>query len=132
MISILLNCEINDIEYSTHYMNWYHDGSLHLFHTSHTKKPSIEHLRSHPNKIAINSINWSEYFVDCVVCGNHDGSISIWNVNKGIQTARVMADKGYNISSTSWNQLIKEYILVGSTSSRIKLFDVKSMNQITT
>jgi WD40 repeat protein len=78
------------------------------------------------NKIGIKEINWSESFVDMLVCGNYDGSINFWNVNKKKQKSMVDIEEGYEINSVSWNSLNQKKILVGSSSSRIFLLDLES------
>jgi WD40 repeat protein len=138
---LLLDNEINDIEYSTYYrdvccvgtMNhshFFHGGDLYLYHMS-TENHKFQQLGGRiRNRVGIHTLTWSEHYVQTIVCGNHDGTIHFWNVNKGKRLVSLQADKGYPISAVDWNHLDHNYILSASSSSRVKLFDISNLDYI--
>jgi WD40 repeat protein len=138
-----LDHQVNDIEYSTHYKNiccagtmnynnWYHGGDLYLLHMN-TTTPADRKLNVFnklKNRTGVHSLTWSEHFVQTVMCGNHDGSINFWNVNKGRKLVSLVGDKGYPINSVDWNQLDNDYILTAASSSRVKMFDISNLDYV--
>lgn len=137
----VLDHEINDLEYSTfftnvccvgtmNYSSWiHHTGDLYLIAPTTTTvnsptPPTTTIVSKLRNRTGIHAVNWSEFYTQTVLCGNHDGSMSFWQVNHGERLASVQSDKGYAISDVDWNQLDHDYLLSASLSSRIQLFHI--------
>jgi WD40 repeat protein len=127
--------EATDVSFSTYYKNicavstmemknWYHNGSIYIIDTVESKI-----LQKFDNKIASNKICWSEHFTDLILSANHDGTFNLININNK-KTNEVLSEEGYRITSLDWNNLKKEFILIGSESSRIQLFDGSNLTQI--
>lgn len=58
--------------------------------------------------------------------------MTLWNVNQSQKVISILADKGYSIKCVDWNQFgdSATLVLVGSTSSRIKLFDSRNFEYV--
>ncbi|KAL0490470.1 peroxin [Acrasis kona] len=143
-----LEYDVNDVQFSTYYQNvfccgtfdyngWFHDGNLYVLRLkndvneeSRQNNLSTEILAKCPNKIGINAIVWSEKYVSSVACANHDGSVTVWDVNKTKRQVTVQAEKGHALHSIDWNHLDYNYLLCGSASSRVKLFDLNNFEII--
>lgn len=140
----ILDHEINDLEYSTFYSDvccvgtmsyghWFHTGDLYLIgpspppSSSNHSRATTTILSKLKNRTGVHALTWSEHYTQTVMCGNHDGSVSFWQVNHGKQLVSVQCDKGYAISDVDWNQLDHDWILTSSHSSRVKLFDINHL-----
>ena len=85
----LLDHQINDLEYSTHYHNiccagtmnysgWYHDGDLYLLHLNKSSTTGANRLNVFnklKNRTGVHALTWSEHYIQTILCGNHDGSM---------------------------------------------------------
>ena len=58
--------------------------------------------------------------------------ISLWNLNETKKISTTLVDKGYNITCVDWNNFndSSTLILIGSSSSRIKLFDSRNLEYV--
>ncbi|KAF0985066.1 hypothetical protein FDP41_000105 [Naegleria fowleri] len=156
--SISFSHSIHSLAYSTHYGNvccvgtfdlnhWYHRGEIHVCHVSSfnnisengdstfhdlNEKPLIKQIAVLDNKVGVNKLMWSEIFKELVASANHDGTVTLWNVNQSQKVISILADKGYSIKCVDWNQFgdSATLVLVGSTSSRIKLFDSRNFEYV--
>lgn len=133
-----LDFEGKDVQFSTQYkniccvgtfdvFNWYHNGSIFIVNTKEQKV-----LKKFDNKIGVHKLSLSENYPEILLSANHDGSMNIWNINESKLLSNIVCEEGYPISSLNWNNLIKNLILVGSTSSRIELFDSNNFSEILT
>ncbi|KAG2381671.1 hypothetical protein C9374_006055 [Naegleria lovaniensis] len=156
--SVSFSHSIHSLAYSTHYRNvccvgtfdlnhWYHRGEIHVCHVSSfnkiseddetsfhdlNEKPLIKQIAVLDNKVGVNKLVWSEIFKELIASANHDGTVTLWNVNQSQKVISILADKGYSISCVDWNQFgdSATLLLVGSTSSRIKLFDSRNFEYV--
>ena len=59
-------------------------------------------------------------------------AICLWNINEGKKVVSTLTDKGYSITCIDWNQFndSSTLLLVGSSSSRIKMFDTRNFEYV--
>lgn len=133
-----LDFEGKDVQFSTHFkniccvgtfdvLNWYHKGSIFVINTKEQRV-----LKKFDNKIGVHKLSLSENYPEILISANHDGSMNIWDINKSKMVSNIVCEEGYPLSSVNWNNLIQNLILVGSTSSRIELFDSNNFSEILT
>lgn len=131
---IAVTNQATDIQFSTKYKNiscvstfdynnWYHSGSIWIVNT---KNNTI--LHEFKNHIGIHKLSWSEKYQDHILAANHDGSFTMWDANKAKLVVKVNNEEGYESMAINWNNLMKNKIIVGSSSSRVTLFDATSID----
>ena len=59
-------------------------------------------------------------------------ALSLWNLNETKKIITTLVDRGYHIKCIDWNQFndSSTLILIGSSSSRIKLFDSRNLEYV--
>lgn len=85
------------------------------------------------NRTGIHDLTWSESYSNHIACANHDGSFHLWNVNTSSleQVVWPASESGHVRTSIDWNrEENKDWIVSGSTSSRIQLFHVQHTENV--